>query len=706
MATDLQLKSWQCPAAATKEDIRIGWLNESCEEGTAWHRAQRGWGDYRKALTILAGQHGTNEIVAYRSQLHTNRLKRNIREVIGALANLRPIWGYASDNDAFLPQAEMMNKISRAIYLENFFDRSIKSALQWAASTNTGWVRPVFRRNMAGKGKGNFELLSYGSPCVLPVQLPSDGDFQEAYAVTLLDEMPIYMAHGMFPLFQDRLHPTSSQYWYSGEIRKAAQGNMMQRVFNVFGKRSRDTIGSQLFCGIRYTTVIDLTINTTGMTIPMGEPGTSWYYEVPSLGHDIPAGFDSNGQQLSRKATENDARLYPYRRLIISTEDCILYDGPAFNWHGEVDLIPFCMDDWAWEPLGFSLVRDGYDIQCSIDELMRGVMDKHRAQLDMPLGYDMNAVPKLQADQFDPMRPRTRIAFDGMSSSVPFQPAIPLEVLEVGAETMNMIDRLNQTMDYQLAVADIVAMAKARALGNTADLSEKLMEANGPVVRDISRSMERSLTAVGNQMKYLLLQYLDTKRAIQYVGEDGITPQVLDYDPARLIPSHLPDENPHDGTQKAGPSAYSQQQRARWFADNLRFFITPHSAHEITQMDHKLSLIELKKSGVWISNRTIAEAFDVPNYGNKPGGNTEVERYWAEQEMQAEHMLKVQALVASISGQGGPTVPGAGPPGGAPPPGAPNPSIEGAPEGRPPSFHAVPHIEAKDGGVRHTIATS
>jgi len=389
-STNLPYRQWQAPMAASEEKTKLGWLSEATETGIAWLKSQRGASDWRKSLDVISGKIMSADIPQYRSQLNTNHLKRNIREIVGVLSKLRPLWGYSSDNPAFASETNQMNLLMRAIFLENDFDRSIKEALQYAAATCTGWIRPVYTRDLVS-GEGSIQLLSYGSPCVLPLQLPPSGNFQKAYAMTLLDEMPIFMAHALFPSYQHRLQPTSSLYWYSNEIRKSAQGNIWKRVFG----RSQTTGPSNLpdlMIPIRYTTIIDLMRNTTGTNpktaqmIPMGEPGSTWYYEVPYIGQPTPDGLGG-----TRLADENDARLYPYRRLLISSETCVMYDGPSFNWHGRSDLIPFSTDHWPWEPLGFSMVRDGYEIQSTITEQERGMADKKRVQLDMPLAYDISS---------------------------------------------------------------------------------------------------------------------------------------------------------------------------------------------------------------------------------------------------------------------------------------------------------------------------
>lgn len=681
-------RSWQVPPAAVKDTDILGWVDEGVEEGLSWLKMQRTHTDYNKAFNIFSGRTDPTNIPTYRSQLVTARLKRNTREVIGACANIRPIWGYSSDNPAFSNQALMMNKTVQAIYLEIFADRAIKRALQWSGATGTGWIRPVYRRSNYGHGKGNLALYTYGAPSVLPVQLPSDNNWQEAYAINILDELPVAMAHGMFPKFQEQLRPTSSKYWYSPEIRSAAKGNMFKRIFSNWGRGQGSPL-SDLYIPIRYTYVNDLTINNTGNMIPMGQPGSSWYYEVPSYGSTLPDG---------RVADENKARLYPYRRLIISSENVKLYDGPSFDWHGEYPIIPFCLDDWAWEPLGFAITRDGYALNEAIDEITRGVMDKHRSALDMSLGYDINAVTKNEADSFDPMQPRGRIGFDGTLVERPFQPVIPENVLKVDPMTMNMIQYLSDTMDYQMAIRDVVALAKARAMGGGVDDMDKIMEADGPIVRDISRNVERSVSMLGNQVKYLILQYCTVCKIMQYVGADSVTKETFDFDPDSIVPSHMPDELPkgyRTGEAIGFNSKYSRGERARWFADNLSLTILPHSVHEITQMSHKLGLIQMRKAGVQISSQSIAESWDISNF------KEEKRRYWEEQEEVAQHAIRVKQLVDSIVQQGVMPTPAmegalAGPTGGMVPP----------QEGRPPSGQQAPQLVTKDGGARSTISES
>ena len=684
-------REWQSPPAGTSEDRRLGWLSEATEEGQLWLKAQRGYSDFRKSLDILSGIDTTPTLADYRSKVSTNRLKRNVREVVGTMAKLRPMWGYHSDNKSYETQAAMMNKVTRAWYLESFADRKVKEALQYAAATGRGWARPVYRRRMYGTGAGDITLFTYGAPCFLPNQLPASGDWQEAYAVHILEEMPVAMAHGMFPSFQDRLTPHSSRYWYMNDnVRKSSSGNWMSRAFRrvsgAIGGANTDQL-TELLVPMRYSYIIDLSINRTDREIPMGEPGASWSYTVPYVGQSIPVGRDPRtGDMTFRKANETDARLYPYRRLMISSNDCITYDGPSFDWHGMLPGVSFTMDEFPWEPLGFSLIRDGYEIQHAINKVLRGNMDKVSAQLNPSLAFDTNATAMAEARRYDPYRPNDRIGYDGSAiEGQPFSPTVDAETLRVTPESMQMIEKLESTLDAQMAIADVMALAKMRAVGSMDEL-EKIMEANGPIIEDMSRSMEPPMRDLGVMVKYLICQYYTTTRVMQIIGPESIAPEVFDFDPANLIPSHLPGESPD------APSLTDRIRRARVFADNLRFFIMPGSMHELTQMVMKLGLIQLKKAGVKISSQTLAEAWSVPNYGSFDG-NTEIEKWKSEQETDLEFAARMMAIKTALGG-------GAAPGGGGPPGAPPNP------EGRPNANTAAPELKSKDNGARSTITTS
>ena len=678
-------RSWQVPPAEADEKRRLGWIDDATSEGQKWQQAQRGYKDWQTALDIISGDESIKNCLEYRSHISGRRLKTNIRVAAAGLSNIRPIWGWHATN-AYAEHAKMMNKTARALYLQGYWDQDVKSALLWAFATGVGFTRPVYRRAMGGKGKGRIEIDTYGAPSVCPVQMPSNGDWNNAYAVTLLDEQPIWMAHGMFPLYQDKLQPTQSRYWYSAQIRKAASQNLAKRSSNWFQKKESDTL-TDLLIPIRYTRINDLALNMTGYTQPMGQLGSPWYYEVPSLGMEM-QGPDGK----PRVADENDARLYPAGRLLISSQNCVMYDGPQFNWCPELDLIPFYVDWWPWEPMGLSPIHDGWQLQRSIDEIDRGCMDKVRIDLDRPLAYNQDAVTLKEAKSFDPMEPRNRIGYDGSQVDRPFTSPVDESFFQISQTTLAVREQFQNELDYLLQTREMIELAKARATAKGMDDAQALIAASGPLVRDICRGMEKSLGATGNQVGWLMLQYMDTPTLLQYVGIEGMAPEVFDYEPSSLVPSHIPGEDTTEpGSEIPTKSKYDQRQRARWFADNVQHFLLPHSAHEISQMSYRLLLAQLKQRGLPVADATVMEACEVPDV-HIPDGLHEQDRWKTEQK---EKILFASEMQKIMEGSGiDPAMLGG------PKPGS---SKKG---GRPPSGNEKPQMQTKDGGSRATITES
>lgn len=688
-------KSWQAPSYLARPSERLSFSKEMLEIGQQWVQAQPGYKDIPKAIDTISGAGAGSDVSgplstpgnANRSDINTARLKRDVREVIGSLSNIRPFWGYQSDVKFYEQSAAMMNRTARAIYLESFFDRAVKSALQYSLITGDGYVWPKATRSLYGRGPVKIQFDALGALDVLPVQMPRNNDLQEAYLVTISDFTPVAKAHSMFPLFQDKLKPMAKRR-YRGTSTTGQRMTLAEKFR--FGSR-RDSF-MELYCDLNYQYILDQSINTTGTVLHMGQPGTSWAYDVPSVGETIPLREPLTGNLFTRLATPEDCYIYPYRRLMIFTEDCLLYDGPAWDWHGMVPVFRISLDRWVHEGTGQILLKDGYQYQRAINEIEQGAQTVANARLRPGMTYDIGTGSQINqqtAESLDPFAPDRRIGVDssGGSDKPAFSPILPQWLLEVPEFLFKLLERHDQGMDYQLGLKDIQALMKARANASAADMDKFSDASTGPIVQDISRDMEAPMQQCGEAVKFLILQYLTTRRIMQYVGEDGITPETFDYDPESLVPSHLPGEANlfYRGMGSETPKVI----RARHFAENLRFAIVPYSMHEITQMAKKLGLIQLKKAGVWISSQTIAEVWNIPNYGSV-GGNTEMEKYWNEKALEITQMAKLKQFMEGL---------GMGAPGGAGAGGKPG-------AGRPPTFSQSPEIKQKEGGQRSTITTS
>jgi len=121
---------------------------------------------------------------------------------------------------------------------------------------------------------------------------------------------------------------------------------------------------------------------------------------------------------------------------------------------------------------------------------------------------------------------------------------------------------------------------------------------------------------------------------MQIVGAEGIPREVFDYAPDKVIPSHLAGEQTQDESGKLIESKADTYTRAKTFAKNLKYFITPHSLHYIAQNKFKLNLLAAAGKGVVIDPETMAHAFEIPNWGSIDGSTVKEKVFnWAKEQL-------------------------------------------------------------------------
>src|SRR5439155_19560069 len=107
------VRDWQSRPFTASATERLGWLNEQISEGETWVQYQSAYKDIPRGIDIIQGRSDElSSAPTYRSSINTSRLKRDLREIIATLCNIRPFWGYTSDNRAYRPVAGMMNKVA------------------------------------------------------------------------------------------------------------------------------------------------------------------------------------------------------------------------------------------------------------------------------------------------------------------------------------------------------------------------------------------------------------------------------------------------------------------------------------------------------------------------------------------------------------------------------------------------------------------
>lgn len=687
---EIETTQWQCPRFESSGSTRVGWVEEQIQEGEGFLEGQLCYRNLGQNMRIFDAVFRDKT----RSTLVTNELKYDIRKFCETLAEVREIAGYGSDIPAYKQFAEMLTKVSKCVYLESDFPFQILKVLQYASVMGIGYLWPKVRADEYGYGERKMVFEALGLLDVVPVQIPRSNDVQDAYAVTIYDYMPIAEAHGRFPLYQGELQTVGPRS-YKTQV-QAKRMDYAERYR--YGEQGRSF--GNLYTEIRYTFVRDLRINNTGYELPMGDVGTTWFYKVPSIGQPIFGGM-RNGLPFMRPAMVEDCRVYPNLRLLITSPgiDRPMYDGPAFDWDGKMPIIQYVVDDWAWEPLGRSLVGDVGSIEATTRKIERKIDQVITATLNPPMGYNHTETGGPKIEHFDIFEEDVRIGLDGKPRDV-LQSVLPEEV-RVSNEHFTFLKYLKECKQSQLGLTDLgnLQNMKANIANDTAD---KMLESIGPIAKGIAARIEKANKAIGYRMKFLILQWFNVGRIMEYVGPDNIAREVFDFNPDELVPSHLPDEMVN-GMFPNMPSQYDQLTRARWFARQIRLVSVPSTLLRITQMQEQLKYLQLKRGNAPISWSTVMKKLDVQNYGEVPG-NTEHEKWFNEEletqklkiiaAAQAAQLMKQLGIEAPPGGEGGK---GGGGGGGG----------KGGGGGRPPSGSKGPKLRQKgaQGGNPRTVVS-
>ncbi len=674
----------QRTAELTSDDDKLAWLDYAITQGYAFLQGQKAWKDIDAGIEIIDGTFLEDQ-PSELSNVATNRTKRQIREMVSSLGNLRVVPKHKTENREFLNRVEVLDKLFMGFWNGTAADRSWRTCLQWAAGTGTGYMCPRWDPDFHGPGQGDIRIDIKGPRHVLPIQLPANHDLQQAYAVLICSPTPLDLARRTWPEFADQI--VADRETPAGFRKVVTQvQRYASAVLNKYAGTSFREDEQTPFPEVDIWTcyILDSSINVSGKEIFLGTPGSSWSYTVPYLGQRQPGSAPGEFREASRA----DCLMFPLRRCLVATRSCVMGDGPSPWHHGQVPAIQMRVDDWPWNFLGYGMGREGAALESATISMMRDMVDANRARLNPPFFYDTSRITPEAAATINPRVPGQSIPLDlGGLATVDqvFKTVVPVQNFDVPATIEAFIKFLQQMQDYQMGTPDVSAMMKAKSLP-ASDGLEKLLQAAGPLAEDMSRNQEACMIRLGSMIKSLQFQFYSPAQIISIIGYDLAEkiPEMFDGEPGNLIPSHMP------GESKDKQSNFPRWKRAQWFNSNFIFDLEPYTLHRLAQTSRKLTVLMLVKNGVPIDPWTLCEIFDINNFGPQPEGATSIwERVIEWERLQAQN----QAMIAKYQKELGIEPPQGGP-------------GRGKGGGRPASLAVAPTLQSKDGGARTTVRTS
>jgi len=414
--------------------------------------------------------------------------------------------------------------------------------------------------------------------------------------------------------------------------------------------------------------------------LPMGDwgerdgknvPLTSWSYEVPSVGSLISWTDPENDMPASRTAKPEDCRIYPNLRQIITNPGMSrpLYDGPAFDLHGMMPPVQYDVDDWPWMAIGFSLLDD----VAGLEKCSRGFLDLMyrvlRAKMNPPKGINLDAgvAPDILKRLDWLQETGDTLCLNGDPRKM-LESILP-DSVKVTQEDFSFYELLDKLRQKTLGLNDLGSLAQLK-FNLSSETADKLLETIGPIAKGIAGNLEVAHSKIAQMLKFDILQYFSTRKLMSYIGPDGISTQVFDFDPNSIVPSHMPWEK-----NKDAPSEVSRLERVKWFAQNLEVVSVPSFLLNVTQMQEQMKWLNFLQRGMPVSFSTAMKKLGVDNWGDTPG-STEFEKYKHEQFEMLEMKAKAAQVAQAEGLTGGDEGKGQGRGGGRPPSGKKPPKLE------------------------------
>lgn len=696
----------------------FAWSQQALADAASYLRLQPAYKYITDGMDIVNGEFLVTDVQSL-SNVKTESTVRNVKEIVAAQTNLRLIPNFKSEQEIYRDQTNILNKSFLAWQNMTFADRRLRGAWQYATATGTGYIGPRYDPNYYYRGKGDLVWDVYGPLDVLPLGIPpSSHDLQATYTVALRKRMPLHQAWRMFPLMRDMIKANRVTTLGKGMV-IAQSVKFASAVLKRFGQGQRrpDEAATWDTVDIYYMYIDDDSVNETDRPLqicgPDGIWGTSWSYEVPFVGQEIPTGHKLAGGRLeTRKAKREDCYIYPNRRLVVATDTCIINPAPehqsSYRWDGRVPIVQLRADDWAWNFLGFPLTRYGQSIEKLCIELWRGLGDQMNLSLNPSAFFDRGSTATSLLQSVNPRLPGLRVPLDMQLSqaSQQFTPMLPYQWYQVNPAVIEAAAKiLPAILKEQMGVADVSAMARARQLP-AGDSTEKLLEAMGPLTKDQSRNMEEAIRMAGEMWKSDWFQFATAKRRMQMLGAEGVSDEDFDYDPGTLIP--LTKEEHEDrsrtiemtegpdgswsyepGTDIRWPNlAVPQFERARWHKANFNFTVTPYSLHDFNSSTRKLMMLQAIKAGFPLSWWTQAEqVWDIKNFGPCMFKDTETGTLREARNEMEKYLVQLEIMARITQATGG----GMGGKRG---------------RGRPETNKQPPTLEGKGGGTPAIVRTS
>lgn len=575
-------------------DLRVlGWLKEWIQEGDLINRSDPSYENIQRAQQYVVGEQLSTEQrrLRYLPQITINETRKTMQAHVSAITDLKPVVGWRGPSE-YRVQADLLNQYLMAEWITTMMDLDLGDCVKYGLAGGTGDL--VIDWDPHAPLGGAHALSARDARDTLPLR-PSYGRSVQLWeGVCFREEHTVNALKGMYPTKAPLFKPSSDTSlgtimgrFRTGLSRLLSPADPLDQIQSATAATARRRNKGSVILYRAYFR--DRTRNLTTKPITMGTPGANWAYIV-----------------------QPGEPLYPRGRLVLATDDAIIWDGPNTYWHG---MFPFCrLKLWSvpWQFLGIPLFNDLLPIQDALNDTMHDIRLGIRQWVDPDITYNRNAVSESTMKLMDPRRPGKRVkVMPGFGEPWKKEEGPNPQVLAMAVE---LWEKLTQKFSDLGGTANLSALLQLRQLPS-ADTIQKYYEALTPEIRSEARAVEAFLRDMSEMIKVNYFQFLSTAKRVQVLGGGGVTLNDFDFDPGQLVPALLPGSPGY--TPELDANNTTRDQRAQFFHRQFLFIVAPNSVLAIDATERKMMRVQLARQGYY-DFWSLHETLETPNVGAPP----------------------------------------------------------------------------------------
>lgn len=573
----------------------LGWLREWTQEGDLINRSDPSYASIERAFQYVVGEQLSTEQrkLKYLPQIVINETRKAMQAHVSAITDFKPVVGWKGPPEAQV-QADLLNKYLLAEWVTLMLDIDLGDCVKYALAGGTGDLVVDWDPHVPLGGAHQFTARDPRD--TLPLRPSYGRSIQSWEGCCLREEHSVNVLRGMYPTQAALFKPASDTAlgkimgrFRTGLSRLLSPADPLDQISSgTAGTARRSRRGAVVLYRAYFH---DRTRNLTGKTLVLGTPGSNWATTVAP-----------------------NAPLYPRGRLVVATDDAVIYDGPNTYWHGRFPVCRLKLWSVPWQFLGVPLFNDLLPIQDAINDTVHDARLGIRQWVDPDITYNRNAVSESTMKLMDPRRPGKRVkVMPGFGEPWKKEDGPNPQVL---AMCLELWQQLTTAFTDKAGTANLTALLGLRQMPS-GDTIEKYYNALTPEIRSEARMVESFLSDLAALMKPNYFQFLSKAKRVQILGTAGQALADFDFDPNTLVPSTPLGSDPAKYKAELDPALTTRDERASFIHQQLQFIVAPNSVLALDATERKMTNFQLARMG-FLDFWTLHETFETPNVGAPP----------------------------------------------------------------------------------------